>query len=421
VGASAQEAAPDTEGGVYSVVDFGAAGDGVADNTNAFQKALDTAGMAGGGVVSVPAGNYLFRGHLNLPPRVALEGIWKAPVRGELGGGENPLPAGGSVLLVTEGKGSADGPPFIKLNTSSTIRGLTFFYPEQIQANPPHAYPWTVQGEGDNPSIIHVTMINPYQAVDFGTKFCGRHYVDGLYAQALYRGIYIDQCYDVGRVQNIHFWPFWTVATKGDLFDFTYENGIAFQIARTDGEMGLNLFQIFYSIGFQFIDAGNGGGSGMYTNCYSDVTPVAVQIDATHQHAPVSFVNGSFMSQAIVRTDKQAVASFTGCGFWSVRDARSHAVLGGKAIATFTGCTFYDWDRDRKGFPAIDSDCESLVVTGSQFFMDQGRKDLKKQMLKIGENTRSAVIVGNRMEGGVNIENNAKNDADIQIGLNAGL
>ena len=48
------------EGDLYSVRDFGAKGDGKTDDTAAFQKALDAAGQAGGGVVYAPRGNYFF-------------------------------------------------------------------------------------------------------------------------------------------------------------------------------------------------------------------------------------------------------------------------------------------------------------------------------------------------------------------------
>ena len=45
--------------GVFNVRDFGATGDGKNKDTVAFQKALDTCAVNGGGEVIVPAGNYL--------------------------------------------------------------------------------------------------------------------------------------------------------------------------------------------------------------------------------------------------------------------------------------------------------------------------------------------------------------------------
>src|SRR5512136_187247 len=63
---------------IYSVTDFGAKGDGKTDDTAAFQKALDSAGQEGGGVVYAPRGNYFFAGHLNVPNAVTLKGVWES-------------------------------------------------------------------------------------------------------------------------------------------------------------------------------------------------------------------------------------------------------------------------------------------------------------------------------------------------------
>jgi polygalacturonase len=55
----------------YSGRDFGAAGDGTTKDTAAFQKALDTCAVNGGGEVLVPAGQYLI-GSVQLGTRTIL-------------------------------------------------------------------------------------------------------------------------------------------------------------------------------------------------------------------------------------------------------------------------------------------------------------------------------------------------------------
>jgi len=179
-----------------SVRDFSAVGDNITDDTAAFRKALDSCSQSLGGVVSVPTGNYLIKGHLNIPSFVTLEGVFKAPTARSK--------HRGTTLSVVEGKGKAGGEPFITLNADSVLKGVTIFYPEQ-DATAPVEYPWCVRGIGDNCTVLDVLMINPWNAVDFGTYPCGRHLIRGLYGQSLRTGIFVDQCLDVGRIEDVHF------------------------------------------------------------------------------------------------------------------------------------------------------------------------------------------------------------------------
>src|SRR5208283_619233 len=57
--------------------EFGAVGDGVTDDSAAFQNAINAvynSGKSGGGVVYVPPGNYAFYTNLNIPTGVTLHG-----------------------------------------------------------------------------------------------------------------------------------------------------------------------------------------------------------------------------------------------------------------------------------------------------------------------------------------------------------
>ncbi len=105
-----------------NVRQFGAKGDGVTDDTAAFQAAMDSLGEAGG-IVLVPVGNYLIKGHLDVPACVTLEGVWKAPpIAVKIKSPTEPerikepkigdTLLAGSVLLAVDGAGKADGTPF---------------------------------------------------------------------------------------------------------------------------------------------------------------------------------------------------------------------------------------------------------------------------------------------------------------------
>ncbi|MHB8971941.1 MAG: glycosyl hydrolase family 28-related protein [Pirellulaceae bacterium] len=119
-----------------NVRDCGATGDGSTDDTAAFGQALDTVGKAGDGIVFVPTGNYRIQGHLSVPNNVTLEGVFRAPTaRSQYRG---------STLLAVEGRGQADGEPFVFLHANSVLKGVTIFYPEQ-DAQKPVPYPWCVR------------------------------------------------------------------------------------------------------------------------------------------------------------------------------------------------------------------------------------------------------------------------------------
>jgi len=403
-GASAAEASgpSSTHPGLFNVREFGARGDGKTDDTGAIAAALKSAAALGGSTVLLPTGNYLCKGRLDVPENVVLEGVFRAPTART----QNR----GSTLLASNGAGDLDGPPFITLHQNSTLHGLTVFYPDQTQTNPPVAYPWTIRGVGDNCSLVDVLLVNPYQAVDFGTEPAGRHWIKGLYAQPLYRGIFIDQCYDVGRVEDVHLWPFWG-GWNGDLGRFTREQGIAFQLGRTDWEYLLNCFCIGFSVGFQFLSTKAGSPNAVLTQCGSDVGPVAVRVEQCMDHAGVSFVNGQFMAGIEIKPSNRGPVKFTACGFWGIETTSNHAVLEGTGHTTFNGCHFVNWDRKKKGAPAIHA-CRGGVTVSACDFMDAG----KTQMV-IEPEVEAALVFGNRLRGEEKLINRSANRTGI--GMNA--
>ena len=99
----------------WNVVEMGAVADGATDNTAAFQKALDAAGKAGGGIVEAPAGRYRINGTLSVPQGVTLQGTYRVPpTRTNMQ--QKP---DGTILQAYAGRGSEQGPP------SSALRART--------------------------------------------------------------------------------------------------------------------------------------------------------------------------------------------------------------------------------------------------------------------------------------------------------
>lgn len=373
------------------VRDFGAKGDAKSDDTRAFQRALDKAGETGN-AVEVPPGRYLIRGILNIPEAVTLEGSFRAPARTIYT--EALLEKErGSIILTTHGKGKPEDRPFITLNRSSTVKGLIVFYPEQTKDIVP--YPWAIRGIGDNCSVIDMLVVNPYQAVDFGTFPAGRHKIDGLYSQALKTGLLVDKCFDVGRVSNVHFWPFWTDDPK--VVEFTKREGTAFVIGRTDWEYMDNCFTIFYRVGYHFKAFKDGPGNAVLANCGADIGEVAVRVDQVQSHAGVSFTNGQMMATVEVRPDNQGPVKFNSCGFWGVEKlTKEHARLGGSGHTTFTGCHFIGWGQADENAYAIRAESGGITVIGCDFM------DLrpKTNHVWLGKQVQSAILTGNRFRKG---------------------
>jgi len=385
---------------VVDVRNFGAAGDGRTDDTRAFRRALEAASDAG--VVGVPRGDYLLRDTLEVPPHVMIEGSFRAPsARGQ---------RQGSTLLYAGPGGNPDGAPLIALHEEAGLRGLAVLYPEQRRDAAPIPYPWTVRASGDNCALLDLLLVNPYQAVDLGTHAAGRHWVRGLYGQPLYRGLYVDQCYDVGRIESVHFWPFWE-AENPALLGFVREHGEAFVLGRCDWEYLDDCFCLGYRVGYHFVATGHGSPNALLTQCGSDLGPTAVRVESCQTHAGVSFVNGQFMAGVEVAASNAGPLKFTACGFWGVETTDTHVILEGRGHTTLLGCHFTDWGRRDAAAPAIDHRSGGLSVNACDFAAEE------RAQIRVARDVDAAVIVGNRFRGQERVLNEARERA--QIGLNA--
>lgn len=430
---------------VLNVRDFGAKGDGNNDDAAAFQQALDRCHSQDCGIVRVPSGQYLIKTHLTIPESVTLEGNWRAPAtyRGDCLGASGPgwyIGQGqltGSVLLAVEGAGKPDGTPFITLNTNSTLKGVTIFYPEQTNTNPPVAYPWTVAtavGGATNPSIIDVLMVNPYQAVDFGSYASPRHHIRNLDADALYRGIYLDNCLDIGRIENVHLWPFWQpYGDWGPVRKFTQEHGQAFIFGRTDWQLVHDCFAVFYKIGFRFTRNAPAGvsragpspqvkaqnlpaGNVMITGGGSDICTTAVLVEDSQSHGGVSFVNCQIYGDVVVQPTNTGMVRFTSCGFFGTLDGANGvamAKISGQSRVSFSNCSFYVYNHEGQGKILIHVLSGKLGIVNCTFITRETTTANLEQQILLDPDVRSAVIASNDFSGHAVIINNSKGKVEI--------
>jgi len=203
----------------WNVVDFGAKGDASADCTPAFQLALDAAHAANGGVVFAPTGRYRFEGVLNVPEDVTLRGVYAyAPAHAGLRDEDRPKPVYGSVLEPHGGAGSEDGAPFITLQANAVLQGFTVHYPGQDpKGAAPVPYPYTIAMRGNNPAIMDVQLLNPYNAIDASQN--QRALIRNIHGQPIHIGIFVDRVYDIGRIEKT------STGTSGGASARPYTNG----------------------------------------------------------------------------------------------------------------------------------------------------------------------------------------------------
>ncbi len=388
----------------YSVIDFGAKADGTTDATAAFQKALDAAGAKGGGVVYAPRGNYFFSGHLNIPKAVALEGVWESvPAHNGVRDPGLPRPTDdGTTFLVTENRGREEGPAFITLNHNSTLKGVVLYYPEQNPAEEPAPYPYAIAMRGKNPAVLAVELLNPYNGIDAAHN--ERHLIRDVQGQPLRRGIYVDDIYDIGRIEDVHFNPWWSL--KPRLFQWQQAHGEAFIFGRSDWQYVFNTFCFGYNVGYKFIQTRRGVCNGNFLGIGADDCFTALVVENC---APMALLisNGEFVSfhgpdPTMVRVEATNAGSvrFVNCAFWG--PCNQIATIAGRGTVGFSDCTFVQWDRKNEGRHALQVSSGSVAVRGCEFRQD-------KPQIELGEGVRKAVVTDNLFTGKTRITNRAKN------------
>lgn len=396
-----------------NVIEFGAKGDAKADNTAAFQKALDAVHSAGGGSVHVPAGKYLFKGHLDLPSETALVGSYAGPPAGFFG-----QLGKGTVLLPTEGRGKPEGTAFINaLGVSSTVRGLAIYYPEQLAgAAEPTPYPWTIQNIGQRPagrpplggdgigglSVMDVNISNAYQ----GLSLAKRHYVARVYGRPILTGIYVDECEDVGRIENVHFvWSFWQEGNGNPrMAAWIQDHGTAFRFGRSDAQYVFNTFCFQYYTGYHFVQTPSGACYGNFLGLGADTCHYPLKVDAAETVVGLQITNGEFAAYLgsdpqgfVVGPGNTGQVCMTNCAFWG-GNLKHFGTVRGTGAVSLIGCNFNGaWDMHNHGDPAILCDGAPTIISNCRFQPVPAKS--RRIIAGITKRCAGAVITGNITQG----------------------
>jgi hypothetical protein len=387
----------------FSVSEFGAKGDGKTDDTTAFQKVLDAAATAHGGVVVAPRGNYFFAGHLHVPNAVTLKGMWESvPAHIGVRNAGQPKPTDdGTTFLVTESEGNEDATPFITLDNNSTLKGVVIYYPNQNPAEVPKPYPYAIAMRGKNPAVLSVELLNPYNGID--AMHNERHLIRDVQGQPLRRGILVDDIYDIGRIENVHFNPWWSMQPR--LFEWQHEHGEAFIFGRSDWQYTFNTFCFGYNIGYKFIETKAGVCNGNFLGIGADDCFTACVVENSARMA-LLISNGEFVSfhgpdptMVRVGTNNTGSVRFVNCAFWG--PCRQIAKIAGRGTVGFSDCTFVQWDSKREDRAAIQASSGTVLLRGCEF-------QENKPQVQLGPDVKRAVITDNLIKGKTRIDNQSK-------------
>jgi hypothetical protein len=408
--------------GLFNITRFGARGDGVADNTAAIRKAIDAASVKGG-IVFIPPGRWLCRGHLELKMGVHLVGINQAPQSWE--------PPTGSILMPVEGRGNEEGPAFLEMRSSTSIEGVSIYYPEQ-KVDDIQPYPWTVQiranpadpkGVSFDSTISNVTLINSYNGIRTGPTENGRHRIVSVHGTVLRRGIFVDWTGDIGRIENVqfhsHFWA--NQAFHGDwekVFSFMQKNLEAFVFGRTDWEYVTNTFVFPARIGYRFIETPNGAANSQLSGIGADACDTAMLVEAI-QPQGLLIVNGEFnahrvgqATQVIIEKTAKGNVRFVNCGFWG--PVEHNAVIRGDGYTSFSDCYFSN-NYDGAGHSIVAEggkiqirnctfDALSKERKPGNAFAKPGSRH-QPPAIRLAPGLRQAIVSGNNGYYGVEIDN----------------
>jgi hypothetical protein len=385
---------------------YGAHGDGINDDTAAFQACLADAAAVNAPVkiVLVPPGRYLFAsGNLLLKTGIVLQGSYSGPISHGFRDGSFPPAADGTIFLITY-TGNPNQDPFCQLQSNAEVRGISFMWPNQNVNNPPIAYPYAIGKDPTQTTVVNITIANIelmacYNGINLNG--CNRHNVNGVVGQVFNVGVLIDNVSDVGRVQDVHFHPYWSGWNQGAdgtvmpaIANWQFQNGTGYLIRYTDSQMFRDCFVFGYNRGVWFNAQTSSQPNCLVHGLSVDTCRIGVQIDAAAQYTGLQFTNCFITGEQagtqtlpggaaiLISAGVQGNIRFTTGTIWGI----SPAVVSNGANVMFTDYSFNDTPAAALFSMTVTGG--TMVVTNCQFLRTTNHISLSAAVSK-------AIVLGN--------------------------
>jgi hypothetical protein len=271
-----------------------------------------------------------------------------------------------------------------------------------------HAYAWTFHLLGHDNTVENITLINSYNGIRIGPEGNVRHRIRSVYGCVLRRGILVDACSDIGRIDNVQFHcHWWSAPTVGGNWNavhaFMRTNCEAFIFGRTDWEYVNNTFVYPVNIGYHFIRTKAGAANGQFCGIGSDESQICVKVDAI-QPMGLLISNGQFVCMhgptrvpVLVENTCNGSVRLVNCAFWGPN--RQCVVSHSRSFVSLSDCYLSSAGRAKNpGVSLIEADGGKLQVRGCSFGTDEPAIALRQGL-------RHAIISENNGVKGVEILN----------------
>lgn len=398
---------------LFNVMEYGSKGDGVTDDTTAIQQAIDAASVVGGTVYLPPTETgYVINSGLILRPFVHLTG--NMMFVGDKSN-NNARDTKAATIQVKGGSGSESGTPAIEIRNGCQISNIKFYYPNQVDSSSPVQYPPTIKlanNFANDVVLENLFFTNSWIAIDASGGH-ERLTVQRVKGQPLSIGIKIDNNFDVDRITDVHFYPYWSpnLSISTSAAAYVSQNAKGFEIKRADGIQLSRIFVYGYKYGLHLAFGSVGGSygslnTGGFDFCHRSIIADSQGINGTAGWS-ISDVQIAVANQYLTNAyGINTLGSTNGnlrvsnSSFWRGTNGQLCAVLNSGDIM-YSNCHFKAWAA---GSPAIYLDnAAGLQVNNCLFDPPPGGGGVHITVAPAV--TVNPIITSTRFKGGASISN----------------
>lgn len=240
----------------------------------------------------------------------------------------------------------------------------------------PTAHDWDIVVSNYDVILCDVVLFNPTKGVFHNKGNAGRLTIDGLYGQPLTEGITVEETYDVCRLNNVHFWPYWS--DQADVRAWTLKNRRDISLKRCDNPLLSNIFTIFGQFPLVLTPSAAGGPSKVHLSNAdfdrfggSGILFEVMANSATLQGSNVTMQGETgYTTTGIQCNADSCIAAFSNV---SINNVARQAVelLGTNNIFTLNGLEARDWNTSNTSLAAIYANTGCFVKIGTRpYFND---------------------------------------------------